>query len=406
MLKTHANRGFSAALCAIALIVSCASACAETVSAGDNRLEEGDGGGAGSFTPPAHGDATADEPTPSETRLCVATECPAPYATCPAKSGPTYKCGADLERDPLNCGACGNECSTWLPLQLKSRCVKGSCELECYSPPRFDGDHPIQTDFRNCNGLLDDGCEVDILSDPKHCGACGTACAAGERCFAGKCGCNDGLTDCKGKCVDLQNDDFNCNACGTFCSPLGCGGKLPANTHFGCGGSKCEKLKCDSFAGDCNHDLDLGCASDGCEVRDLRRNPDNCGQCGNKCKPDEQCRDEGNGYQCLVPCAKPGQVQCFDSYCADLLNDLDDCGGCGMVCAPKAPIRASRVGRGCASTSARPVLRTAMVTRAMDARRTCRCILAIAAPADTNVTSPSGSRASKGVAWRRNVTAE
>lgn len=62
---------------------------------------------------------------------------------------------------------------------------------------------------------------VDTATDIANCGACGTACAAGQVCSAGACAttCQTGLNDCGGSCRDLQTDAGNCGACGTVCGP-------------------------------------------------------------------------------------------------------------------------------------------------------------------------------------------
>src|SRR4029079_12292763 len=116
----------------------------------------------------------------------------------------------DLKRDNKNCGACGNECLQYKPLHMTSRCVDAACELERLNEPRdFDPE-----DFRNCNSLLDDGCESDVNHDANNCGACGNKCAPGTHCIEGKCGCPAGLIDCFGLCVDPENDNNHCGGCG------------------------------------------------------------------------------------------------------------------------------------------------------------------------------------------------
>jgi hypothetical protein len=53
-----------------------------------------------------------------------------------------------------------------------------------------------------------------------NCGACGKACAAGQKCFQGSCvaSCGLGFNDCAGSCYDLANDRVNCGACGHACA--------------------------------------------------------------------------------------------------------------------------------------------------------------------------------------------
>ncbi|MBS2015217.1 MAG: hypothetical protein JST00_20175 [Deltaproteobacteria bacterium] len=267
--------------------------------------------------------------------LCIATDCPFPLATCIAKVGSTYRCGVDLMQDPKNCGACGNECPTFTPLHMTSRCVKGKCVLECESLPRFTpGETP--TDYRDCNTKVDDGCEADLLSDPRNCGSCGKTCAPGVRCYDGKCGCPAGTTDCGGTCVDLTRSDDNCGACFRVCDPapappVGCAVQPPA-TYFGCVQGQCGRLKCDRTGEDCNGDLGSKCASNGCET-DIFADPNNCGRCGNKCDlTKEECRQEGtNPPSCLPKCELIGKTTCA-GFCADLLNDVENCGGCGLGC--------------------------------------------------------------------------
>jgi hypothetical protein len=67
---------------------------------------------------------------------------------------------------------------------------------------------------------------VDVLTDPKNCGLCGSACLCpgdGGVCANGMCACEcgPGYAVCNGSCVDLHTDPDNCGQCGNAC-PSGC----------------------------------------------------------------------------------------------------------------------------------------------------------------------------------------
>lgn len=309
--------------------------CAETNIRLGEEAPDGGNGNIG-FTPPPDdsSDAGPDVPVPQEILACIGTECPAPWATCTPEDGPAYKCGTDLSHDPDNCGSCGNKCLVYEPLHMTSRCVDGACELECRNSTSKHEDR------RNCNGEIDDGCEVDVLSDPNNCGACGKVCASGDPCINGKCGCPPPSINCDGRCVNPQIDDENCGGCGIVCEPPqdACD-EPPPFTGYGCVGGTCGHLKCAIGMSDCNNDLagPNKCQSDGCEA-DTQHDVNNCGGCGIQCKPGEECIDEGFGRECAVPCSRFGRVLCPNwGECVDLLTDTNNCGGCGNFCPPPGP---------------------------------------------------------------------
>lgn len=89
-------------------------------------------------------------------------------------------CDAVLATDPANCGRCGNACPARPNAGVD--CAAGACDIVC------------REGFRNCDGNAENGCEVDINGDRANCGACGRACAAGQRCdYDGR----------RGRCVPL-----------------------------------------------------------------------------------------------------------------------------------------------------------------------------------------------------------
>ncbi|AKU94858.1 hypothetical protein AKJ09_01522 [Labilithrix luteola] len=283
------------------------------------------------FTPPpAEDGGEAGITPPVKAEMCIATTCPAPYASC--GDGPA--CQTNLSNDSKNCGACGAACPTSFPyLNMISTCIAGACQPQCKKETSWAGDKQ----FADCNAQIEDGCEIDIFHDPNNCGKCGNACAPGVRCFGGKCGCDPGFVDCNGTCVDIQNDNANCGACDNLCAPPADAGAPHANMEWGCVKGVCGKERCQQYPWsvwiDCNGDL-----SDGCEVslKGGPRDPNNCGQCGRKCSPGQICDDRtGDGVpECMC---EPTETMCgspqeYNLACADLLTSPDHCGACFHAC--------------------------------------------------------------------------
>jgi len=140
--------------------------------------------------------------------------------------------------------------------------------------------------FGDCNGERADGCEADLRGDPGNCGACRSACGGdGNRaCVDGQCRiakCPAHLGDCNQSAADgcetnLATDAKNCGACGTVCSAEGA-------KQARCVSSKCQSI-CRSGYGDCD-----GLGSNGCEAS-LTSDAKNCGRCGVTCGGVE-CKD-------------------------------------------------------------------------------------------------------------------
>ncbi len=259
-------------------------------------------------------DGGASDPNEATAFLCVATECPEPYTTCPGVPG---VCSTNLDRDLFNCGACGNECPPFsYDINGSFFCMKGTCQLMCLE------------NTGDCNGFIDDGCEAKLLIDPANCGTCGTKCAPGQPCFQGQCGCPKGYTSCDGECVRLSTDSANCGACGNSCSEdaagVGaCDGAAPPNSEINCRDAQCGQHCALGFA-DCNKDF----CGDGCETR-LGNDTQNCGACGHACSPGQVCA----AGKCLCdPVTDPGGTYCGGTGCTDLQTDPNNCGACGNDC--------------------------------------------------------------------------
>jgi hypothetical protein len=181
-------------------------------------------------------------------------------------------CNADVDTDPQNCGACGNVCA--LPNATQA-CKGGDCAIGTCS-----------RGYKDCDHSSIDGCEIDVDTDPNNCSACGYLCVtphATPECTAGSCAimsCKGPYMDCNGVVadgceVDVNSDSQNCGSCNNVCA-------LP-NATSTCEGGSCAITGCSNGYKDCN-----GMAADGCEAM-VATDPQNCGSCGNACFGNDVC---------------------------------------------------------------------------------------------------------------------
>ena len=76
-------------------------------------------------------------------------------------------CGAPLDTDPKNCGACGHVCGTDNTISAPT-CAAGKCVLQC------------KAGYDNCDADGSKGCETALTSDnARACGSCGRDCLEG-----------------------------------------------------------------------------------------------------------------------------------------------------------------------------------------------------------------------------------
>jgi hypothetical protein len=143
----------------------------------------------------------------------------------------------------------------------------------------------------------------DLTSDPRDCGACGTACGATDYCSGSACTCRPDLTACGAAgCLDLQHDVNNCGACGNDCTALGF-------MNARCVDGTCQDTTCfaigETFCG--------GFAGGGvCFTNaEFQSDPLNCGFCGNACNNTQVCA----GGNCRAYFTSPGVTSCPSTAC-------------------------------------------------------------------------------------------
>ncbi len=167
-------------------------------------------------------------------------------------------------------------------------CSMGSCATSC------------PTGQTVCNG----GC-FDVSASASHCGGCGMACGAGQVCTSGACEvvCPDGQQDCGGGCFDVMTSRAHCGGCGNACAD----------------GEVCSMANCQTSCG-------LGLTECDGSCRDIQTDRAHCGACGTQCEAGEVC-DSG---ACVVSCGA-GLTNCA-GRCVDLQTDRASCGACGTAC--------------------------------------------------------------------------
>lgn len=143
---------FLVSACAVSLAMVGCSDTRPTDGAGSSSGEAASGdsktGGSGSSASNSGDGNTATSTSPS---------CPGTASACDGAC-------VDVQRDPENCGACGNQCSS------DQVCSLGRCTDDC------------DDDLEACGSSC-----VDTELDSQNCGECGTECGAGQGCVDGDC---------------------------------------------------------------------------------------------------------------------------------------------------------------------------------------------------------------------------
>ena len=187
-------------------------------------------------------------------------------------------------------------------------CAMGACRLSC------------PTGQTACGAAC-----VTLGTDARHCGACDAACAAGQTCDAGACRCPSGQVLCGDRCVDTATSPAHCGICDRVCALT--------NATAACVAGACRVAGCGAGFGDCD-----AMADNGCETA-LGADVANCGACGRVCAPARATASCAAGA-CAVAACEAGFGDCDNAAgngCeGDLRSDARHCGACGTVCADGA----------------------------------------------------------------------
>jgi hypothetical protein len=264
-------------------------------------------GGCGHVCSSAHG-------TPSCTAGSCGIDCSPGWADCNANE--SDGCEVNVSTDTAHCGTCATVCST---VHGVPTCSGGNCSITC------------SAGFGDCDGTAANGCEINLNTDPLHCGGCPKACIKTNgtaSCTAGTCGitCSPGFANCdndasNGCEINLNTEPTHCGSCSTACSTAG--------GTAGCTVDGCT-ISCSPGFGNCD-----GNVSNGCET-DIKTSATNCGGCGVACNSTHGTPACAAGV-CSITCAS-GWDNCdakVSTGCeADLKNDENHCGSCTKVCSP------------------------------------------------------------------------
>lgn len=213
-------------------------------------------------------------------------------ARCPEGQEPCDGRCVSLSSDPNHCGACGRACAV---ANGTAACEAGACRVASCAMGHGD-----------CDAVAANGCETDTASNSLHCGACGRACmvpGASATCERGTCRqtvCSAGLGDCDGDMANgcetnLGSSTRHCGACGNACAL--------AHATPRCGGGTCGLDACEPGWGNCDVD-----ARNGCET-DLATSATQCGMCGRACASGQVCL-RGTCYAPQRSCPNPTEPGC------------------------------------------------------------------------------------------------
>jgi hypothetical protein len=144
---------------------------------------------------------------------CSVAACAPGFADC--DNNAINGCELSISNNPTNCGGCNVVCST---ANGTPNCAQGQCTVAACNPG-----------FSDCDLNAATGCETHTATDPINCGSCGNVCSVNHGtagCASGACSiavCNPGFRDCDGQVangceINSTIDRNNCGGCAVVCA--------------------------------------------------------------------------------------------------------------------------------------------------------------------------------------------
>ncbi|HOX42210.1 MAG TPA: putative metal-binding motif-containing protein [Myxococcota bacterium] len=260
---------------------------------------------------------------------CRISECDGGWGNCNGLH--PDGCETDTTITLAHCGSCDHAC---LNDHGSTQCLASACAPSC------------DTDYGDCNGQTDDGCEADLW----QLTSCGTVCAnrvncsqqvqnaSGTLCASGTCdygACLTGFGSCDGQRPNgCETSLWQAGACGTTCQNLlNCNTQVVHATGISCASGACDFNQCEVGWGSCDGD-----DTDGCE--------ENLWQttlCGNACAGRLNCNStvvNATGINCAGGLCDFGACNSGWGSCDG--DDTDGCEeniwqqtSCGTTCATR-----------------------------------------------------------------------
>ena len=263
--------------------------------------------------------------------------CSAGYGDCNSNKL-TDGCETDLTNTTANCGSCGNNCGA-LANTAGNSCAASACVIGACAG-----------NWKNCNALTPDGCEIDTATNGSNCSGCGRVCSTvnmtgGGTCALSACSgtCNLGFADCNADkatgggngCESTLNTVTTCGSCAGVCTSGANKTAQACSYNSGTPASSYCTYTCGTGYFDCNAATATSNNADGCEVNGTI-DANNCGGCGNVCSSSGMATRTCGSSLCNGTCTA-GYFDCNSNKLTDGcekngITDTANCGGCGNVC--------------------------------------------------------------------------